>query len=66
MPYIGTPPAGISHGKSVKNPATYEALVREGHSKSSAAAISNAALHKSGHKGRHRSKRGKKRQRSHF
>jgi hypothetical protein len=37
---------GSAHGKSIKNPATYEALKREGHSKSSAAAISNAALNK--------------------
>jgi len=54
LPYTGTPPEGISHGKSIKNPATYEALMRDGHSKSSAAAISNAALNKSGKKGRHR------------
>lgn len=35
---------GSIHGASIHNPATYEALKREGHSKSSAAAISNWAL----------------------
>jgi len=54
LPYTGTPPEGISHGPSIKNPATYEALMREGHSKASAAAISNSALKKTGKKGRHR------------
>lgn len=43
------------HGKSVKNPATYEALKREGKDKSTAAAISNAAFNKSGKRGKHRS-----------
>jgi hypothetical protein len=47
------------HGKSVKNPAVYEALKREGKSKSSAAAISNAALNKGFKKGVHRSGKGK-------
>jgi hypothetical protein len=57
MPYTGTPPGGISHGKSVKNPATYEALMREGHTQSEAAAISNSALNKGFKKGRHHSKK---------
>jgi hypothetical protein len=47
------------HGKSVKNPATYEALKREGLPKSSAAAISNWALSKGKKKGVHRSGRRK-------
>lgn len=60
MPYTGTPPGGADHGPSIKNPATYEALMRSGKmSKAKAAAISNAARKKSGRKGRHR-KRGKK------
>lgn len=46
---------GSQHGPSIKNPATYEALKREGKSKSSAAAISNAALNKGYAKGVHRS-----------
>lgn len=45
------------HGKSVRNPATYEALVAEGMPKSSAAAISNAALNKTGKRGKHRGKK---------
>jgi hypothetical protein len=49
--------AGFPHGKSVKNPATYEALKGQGKSKSSAAAISNAALNKGYKKGVHRGKR---------
>jgi hypothetical protein len=49
---------GYPHGKSIKNPATYEAIKRGGMSKSSAAAISNAALNKGYAKGVHgRSKR---------
>jgi hypothetical protein len=59
MPYTGTPPGGAYHGKSIKNPATYEALVREGHDKASAAAISNGALNSGHRKGRHRSRRGR-------
>lgn len=60
MPYVGTPPGGISHGPSIKNPATYEALMRSGKmSKSKAAAISNSALKKGFRKGRHRSKKGR-------
>ena len=35
-----------SHGPSIKNPAVYEALKREGASKTKAAKISNAALNK--------------------
>lgn len=47
-----------NHGKSIKNPRTYEALRRQGKSKSAAAAISNAALNKGFKKGRrHRKKR---------
>jgi hypothetical protein len=42
------------HGKSIKNPSTYEALKREGLPKSSAAAISNWALGKGMKKGAHR------------
>ena len=53
MPYPTSGPAA-DHGSSVKNAATYESLVNSGHSKSSAAAISNAALHKGHHKGKHR------------
>lgn len=54
MPGKGTSKQ-FPHGKSIKNPATYEALKREGKSKSSAAAISNAALNKGQAKGVHRS-----------
>jgi hypothetical protein len=43
---------GGSHGKSIKNPATYEALKRT-FDKSSAAAISNAALNKGYKRGVH-------------
>lgn len=46
-----------SHGPSIKNPATYEAIRRDGASKSKAAAISNAALNKGHAKGRHRKKK---------
>jgi hypothetical protein len=35
-----------SHGPSIKNPAVYEALRREGAGKTKAAKISNAALNK--------------------
>jgi len=42
-------------GGFIKNPATYEALKREGKSKASAAAISNAAINKGYKKGVHRS-----------
>lgn len=62
MPYTGTPPQGADHGPSIKNAAVYEALVREGKSKSSAAAISNAALNKGAKRGRHHG--GSKRRRS--
>jgi hypothetical protein len=64
MPYVGTPPSGVSHGPSIKNNATYEALVRDGHSRESAAAISNAALNKGHHKGRHH-KKAKRRRSAH-
>jgi len=60
MPYTGTPPGGASHGSSIKNPATYEALVRDGMSKGRAAAISNAAVNKGHKKGRHRGRAGKR------
>jgi len=45
-----------SHGPSIKNGATYEALTRSGMSKSRAASISNGVLNKGYRKGRHRSK----------
>lgn len=48
---------GRDAGPSIKNEATYEALKREGYSKSSAAAISNAAVKKGHRKGRHHAKR---------
>ena len=54
MPGPGTSKR-FPHGKSVKNPATYEALKREGLDKSTAAAISNSALKKTGKRGVHRS-----------
>lgn len=44
---------GSKHGKAIFNPATYEALKGQGFSKSSAAAISNAALNKGYAKGKH-------------
>jgi len=47
--------AAYPHGRSIKNPATYEALKRCGHSKESAAAISNWALKAGFKRGRHRS-----------
>jgi hypothetical protein len=47
---------GKNHGKSIKNPRTYEALKRQGMSKSKAAAISNAAIKKGYRKGRHHRK----------
>jgi hypothetical protein len=43
--------------KSIKNPATYEALRREGMSKSKAARISNGVLRHGAKKGRHHPKR---------
>lgn len=60
MPYTNTPPGGADHGASIKNPATYEALMRGKKetraNKARAAAISNAALNKGYRKGRHRKK----------
>jgi hypothetical protein len=54
-------PPGSKHGPSIKNPETYNSLMRKGMSKSKAAAISNAQLNKTGKKGKHRKrKRGKK------
>jgi hypothetical protein len=41
---------GSNHGKSIKNPKVYEALKRQGYSKSKAAAISNSK--RGGRKGR--------------
>lgn len=65
MPYATRkkgPRGGYDHGPSVKNRATYEALITErGMSKSRAAAISNAALKHGARKGRHH--RGGKRKR---
>jgi hypothetical protein len=60
MPYTGTPPGGADHGKSIKNPATYEAMVRDGMSQGKAAAISNGNLKKGFRRGRHRSGRGRR------
>ena len=48
---------GAKHGKSIKNPETYNSLMRSGMSKSQAAAISNAQLNKTGRKGKHRGRR---------
>lgn len=65
--FAGVPRGATSyypHGRSIKNPATYEALVRKGYSKSKAAAISNAALNKTGHRGQHRSAAGKAQQKA--
>lgn len=56
MPYP-TKGKPADHGPSIKNPATYEALVNAGKSKSSAAAISNAALNKGARKGKHRKRK---------
>lgn len=57
MPYATDkkgPLKGYDHGPSVKNSATYEALItKRGMSKGQAAAISNAALKKGAKKGRH-------------
>jgi hypothetical protein len=51
------PKKGYDHGPSIKNSATYEALITEkGMSKSEAAAISNGALKKGAKKGKHRRK----------
>jgi hypothetical protein len=58
MPGPGTSKK-FPHGKSVKNPATYESLKASGMGKSQAAAISNAAFNKSGKRGVHRGKKGK-------
>lgn len=61
MPYATDakgPLNGYSHGPSVKNNATYEALItKRGMSKGKAAAIANAAFNKTGRKGRHHRKR---------
>ena len=47
------------HGRSIKNPAVYESLRREGMSKAKSAAISNGVLKKGCRKGRHHSGRSK-------
>ncbi len=61
MPYPIRGPAA-DHGPSIKNPATYEALINErGMSKSQAAAISNAALNRGAKKGKHHAGRRKSR-----
>ena len=46
---------GHNHGKSIKNARVYEALKRQGYSKSKSAAISNAMRGKGG-----KGKRGKR------
>jgi len=43
--------------RSIKNPATYEALRRQGMSKTRAAMISNGILHNGVAKGRHHRKK---------
>lgn len=48
---------GKRPGKSIKNPATYEALRRQGMSKTRAAMISNGILHNGVAKGRHHRKK---------
>jgi len=50
---------GHQHGSSIKNPRVYEALKREGMSKTRAAKISNAAVGKGKGKGKGRGKRGR-------
>lgn len=54
MPGKGTSKA-FPHGKSIKNPATYEALRRHGMSKTQAAKISNGVLRHGVKKGVHHS-----------
>jgi hypothetical protein len=54
LPYS---PGSRGHGPSIHNPETYNALMRKGMSKSSAAAISNAQLNKTGKRGVHRRKK---------
>lgn len=63
MPYPKSGKAA-DHGPSIKNPATYEALINQGKSKSAAAAIANSAIKKGYKKGHHRklkSRRGRSR-----
>lgn len=58
MPY--TP--GSTHGSSIKNNPTYNALRRKGMSKGQAAAISNAQYDRMGHAAtEHKGRRGRKR-----
>jgi uncharacterized protein YoaH (UPF0181 family) len=52
MPYK----PGSTHGPSIKNNETYNALIRKGMSKGEAAAISNGALKKGYKKGKHHRK----------
>jgi hypothetical protein len=55
---------GFPHGRSIKNPATYDALRRRGMSKYKAARISNGVLKRGVRKGVHgRSKLGRGRRR---
>lgn len=54
MPGKGTSKR-FPHGKSIKNPKVYDALRRQGMSKSQAAAISNAGA-KGGRKGKGKKK----------
>lgn len=56
MPGKGTSKE-FPHGKSIKNPAVYEALKKQGRTKSEAAAISNAAMSKTGKRGSHGGKK---------
>jgi hypothetical protein len=56
MPGKGTSKE-FPHGKSIKNPAVYEALKKQGRTKSEAAAISNAAKNKTGKRGSHGGKK---------
>lgn len=56
MPGKGTSKR-FPHGKSIRNPATYEALRRQGMSKRQAAIISNGVLRHGVKRGVHRGKR---------
>jgi uncharacterized protein YoaH (UPF0181 family) len=55
MPYA----LGSKHGSSIKNPETYNSLMRKGMDQGKAAAISNAAVRKGHRKGRHRKHKGR-------
>jgi len=56
MPYPTSGPAA-DHGPSIKNSATYEALISQGKTKAQAAAISNSAIKKGHKKGVHHKKK---------